>query len=134
MKERKPIRALGPDMPTIVASTQSVAAQRAHAKPQSVFFQRDELDVILSLYGRMVAKGEWRDYAMGGDKTHAHFAVFRRSAEQPLYRIEKWPEMARKQGAFVLLGQQGQVLKRGHKLQDVLAQLERRYFKLVETN
>lgn len=132
MKERKTIEMARPEMPTIIASTQSVAARRSHAKPQSVFFRRDELDVILSLYGRMVAKGEWRDYAMGGDKTHAHFAVFRRSSEQPLYRIEKWPELARRQGAFVLLGQQGQVLKRGYKLQDVLAQLERRYFKLVE--
>ncbi len=117
-------------MPTIIASTQSVMGRKA--KPGTVFFDRKELDVLLSLYGRMVAQGIWKDYAMGGVKDHAHFAVFRRAAEQPFYQIEKWPALAKRQGAYVLRGQAGQILKRGHTLKDVLAQLERRYFKIVD--
>lgn len=118
------------DMPTIIASTQSVMGRKT--KLGTVFFERKELDVLLSLYGRMVAQGIWKDYAMGGVKDHAHFAVFRRAAEHPFYQIEKWPALAKRQGAYVLRGQGGQILKRGHRLKDVLAQLERRYFKIVD--
>ena len=70
-----------------------------------VFFDRRELDAILRVYGRMVAAGEWRDYAIGGGREAAVFAIFRRTSEAPAYRIEKRPELARKQGAFAVIGQ-----------------------------
>ena len=97
-----------------------------------VFFDRRELDAILRVYGRMVAAGEWRDYAIDGLKDYAVFSVFRNAAEHPLYRIEKRPALARKQGAFAVIGQGGMILKRGHELSGVLFPLERRLLKLVE--
>jgi hypothetical protein len=89
-----------------------------------VFFDRRELDQILWLYGRMVAAGEWRDYAIDALPGRVLFSIFRRASEQPLYQIEKRPALARKQGAWAIYGQHGQVLKRGHELGPALRVLE----------
>ena len=94
-------------------------------------FDRSELTRILDLYGRMVAAGHWRDYALRIDPDVAVFAAFRRSSERPEVRIEKRPSLRVKQGAFALLGEHGQVLKRGHDLVTVMAPLERRLMRLV---
>jgi len=94
-------------------------------------FERKELAKILDLYGRMVAAGHWRDYALRIDLDVAIFAAFRRHAERPEVRIEKRPALRPKQGAFALVGEHGAVLKRGHDLGGVLAPLERRLMRLV---
>ena len=100
--------------------------------PNQVGFERAELARILDLYGRMVAAGEWRDYAMDFRKDCASFAAFRRTADVPQMRLEKRPDLRGKQGMWVLLGEHGQVLKRGHELANVLAPLERRLVKAVD--
>ena len=100
--------------------------------PGPVFFDRKELDLILRVYGRMVAAGEWRDYALDGLKDAAVFSVFRRASEAPLYRIEKRPALARKQGAYAVLAPGNVVLKRGHELAQVLKVFDTRRFRLVE--
>lgn len=100
--------------------------------PTRVSFYRDELQVILSLYGRMVAAGEWRDYGISHLSDHAVFSIFRHTAESPLYRIEKHPKLAGRQGMYVLKGMNGQVLKRGHALKSLLADLERKLFKQID--
>jgi hypothetical protein len=92
--------------------------------PTRVTFERRELDRILNLYGRMVAAGEWRDYAIQFLKDRAVFAVFRRAAEMPLYRIVKDPALTRRQGTFAVVAASGRVLKRGHDLDRVLRALE----------
>lgn len=97
-----------------------------------VGFDRLEIQRILDLYGRMVAAGEWRDYAMDFGKDAASFCAFRRSAERPQARIEKRPSLRQKQGMWTLFGEAGQVLKRGHELAGVLFPLERRLLKVVE--
>ena len=89
-------------------------------------FNRVELMEILSLYGRMVAAGEWRDYAMDFNMQKAVFSVFRRATEFPLYRIEKNPQLARKQGAYAVVAPNGLILKRGHDLARVLDVLDRK--------
>lgn len=85
-----------------------------------VRFDRHELNLILRLYGRMVASGEWRDYAIDLLRDRAVFSVFRRASEVPIYRIEKDPQLARKQGAFSVVAATGLVMKRGHELERVL--------------
>ena len=95
-------------------------------------FERLELQRILDLYGRMVAAGEWRDYAMDFDRDAATFSAFRRTSERPQARIEKRPALRGKQGMWALFGEAGQVLKRGHELAGVLFVIERRLLKLVE--
>jgi hypothetical protein len=87
-------------------------------------FDRRELNDILNLYGRMVASGEWRDYAIDFTKEKAVFSVYRRSSEYPLYRIEKTPKNARKQGAYAVIATTGLVLRRGHDLKRVISVLE----------
>ncbi len=94
-------------------------------------FERHELTRILDLYGRMVAAGEWRDYAMDFTRDFAAFAAFRRAAERPQARIEKRPSLRGRQGMWTLFGEHGQVLKRGHELAGVLAPVERRLLKSV---
>ena len=96
-----------------------------------VGFEREELQRILDLYGRMVASGEWRDYAMDFGRDAASFSAFRRTAENPQARIEKRPALRAKQGMWTLFGEGGQVLKRGHELAGVLFPLERRLMKVV---
>ena len=94
-------------------------------------FDRREWMRILDLYGRMVAAGHWRDYALRIDPDVAVFAAFRRHSERPEVRIEKRPALRLKQGAFALIGEHGAVLKRGQELNNVLAPLERRLMRLV---
>ncbi|PZU17430.1 DUF2794 domain-containing protein [Qipengyuania sp. YIM B01966] len=96
-----------------------------------VGFERAELQRILDLYGRMVAAGQWRDYAMDFTREAAVFSAFRRTAERPQARIEKRPALRSRQGMWALLGEHGQMLKRGHDLAGVLAPLERRLVKAV---
>jgi hypothetical protein len=95
-------------------------------------FDRRELSAILNVYGRKVSEGEWRDYAIGMGTEAATFAVFRRTTEVPLYRIEKRPKLRNKQGMFAVIAAGGQVLKRGHELGQVLRLLETRKPQLVE--
>ncbi len=87
--------------------------------------------MILHLYGRMVQAGEWRDYAIDGLRDQAIFSVFRRASEMPVYRIEKQPRLAARQGQYAVLGASGQVLKRGQDLPQVLRVLERKLLKLL---
>lgn len=104
----------------------------ATSGPQHVAFHRTELSVILSLYGRMVAAGEWRDYGISCLRDVAVFSVFRRTAEHPLYRIEKRPRLRGRQGQYAVIGMDGQVLKRGSDLRTVLRVLERKLIRSVE--
>jgi len=97
-----------------------------------VGFERAELNRILDLYGRMVAAGHWRDYAIEMGREAALFSAFRRSAERPEIRIEKRPALRQRQGMWALVGEAGGVLKRGHELGPLLAPVERRLLKLVE--
>ena len=96
-----------------------------------VAFDRRELDQILQLYSRMVATGEWRDYAIDHLPDRAVFSVFRRTSEVPLFQIAKMPKLARKQGAFAVIAAGGAILKRGHELGRVLGVFDKR-LKLVE--
>jgi hypothetical protein len=97
-----------------------------------VFFERRELNLVLSLYGKMVAAGEWRDYAMDALEDRAVFSIYRRTSEAPLYQIEKRPALARRQGAFAVLNAAGMILKRGHDLAPVLSFLEPKRLFAVE--
>jgi len=99
---------------------------------QQVGFDRIELGRILDVYGRMVAAGLWRDYAMEFGKEAAAFSAFKRAAERPQIRIEKRPSLRAKQGMWAIYGEAGQVLKRGHDLAGVLSVIERRLLKVVE--
>jgi hypothetical protein len=101
------------------------------ARQAQVGFERDELQRILDLYGRMVAAGQWRDYALDFGRDAAVFCGFRRAAERPVALIEKRPSLRGKQGMWALYGEAGQVLKRGHELAGVLFPLERKLLKLV---
>ncbi|NKB26306.1 MAG: DUF2794 domain-containing protein [Rhodobacteraceae bacterium] len=103
----------------------------ARPAPEQVTFDRGELSVILSLYGRMVAAGEWRDYGMSFLREVAVFSVFRRSAENPLYRIEKRPKLRNRQGLYAVIGMDGRILKRGHDLRTVLRVLEVKLIRAV---
>lgn len=105
--------------------------EHARPIPEQVSFDRHELSIILSLYGRMVAAGEWRDYGLSHLQDVAVFSVFRRTAENPLYRIEKRPKLRKKQGLYAVIGMDGQVLKRGHNLKTVLGVLERKLIRSI---
>jgi len=96
-----------------------------------VTFDRRELNRLLGLYGRKVAAGEWRDYAIDFLKDRAVFSVFRRSSEVPIYRIEKSPRLARRQGAYSLISATGLIVRRGHELERVLRALDRSSFSVV---
>lgn len=100
--------------------------------PEQVAFHRTELNVILGLYGRMVAAGEWRDYGMSHLRDVAVFSVFRRTAENPMYRIEKRPKLRMKQGQYAVIGMDGQILKRGNDLRQVLRVVERKLIRAVD--
>ncbi len=97
-----------------------------------VFFDRHELGRILSLYGRMVAAGEWRDYGVGATTDACIFSIFHRASEAPVYRIEKRPSLARRQGAWAIIGQGGLILRRGHELDQVLRFFDKGRFKVVD--
>jgi hypothetical protein len=96
------------------------------AAQRQVSFNRTELQTILNLYGRKVAEGEWRDYAIDFLADKAVFSIYRRTSEVPLYRIEKDPKLAKKQGAFAVIVSSGLILKRGHDLDRVLNVLDKR--------
>ena len=119
------------DRLTLIATSVPDMAPKRPREPE-VFFNRAELDAILSVYGRKVAEGEWRDYAMGAHKDVAVFSVFRRTSEMPLYRIEKRPKLARRQGAYAVIAPGGQILKRGHELKQVLKIFEKRTLRLID--
>lgn len=101
------------------------------SQPASIFFDRRELNLILSIYGRGVAAGAFRDYAMDALRQRALFSIYRRASEVPLYVIEKKPELARRQGAYAVLTGQGFILKRGHDLAQVLRILDRTRFAIA---
>ena len=101
-------------------------------KPNQIGFTRDELNRILDVYGRMVAAGLWRDYAMEFERDCAQFAAFVRHAERPQTRLEKRPALRHKQGMWTLFGEHGQVLKRGHELAGILAPIERRLLRSID--
>ena len=100
-------------------------ARAAPAPLNQVTFSRKELRRILDLYGRKVAAGEWRDYAIDFLKDRAVFSVFRRASEVPLYRIEKNPKLARKQGAYSVISATGLIVRRGHELDNVLRAVDK---------
>ncbi len=102
------------------------------APPEQVHFDRQELSAILTLYGRMVALGEWRDYGISALREAAIFSVFRRTAENPLYRIEKRPKLRSRQGMYAVVGMDGQVLRRGHDLAAVLRVLEKKMIRPID--
>jgi Protein of unknown function (DUF2794) len=93
---------------------------------RQIVFNRQELTAILAVYGRKVASGEWRDYAIDLNRDKAVFSVFRRASECPLFRIEKDPKLGRKQGAYSVVAAGGLILKRGHDLVRVLEVLDKR--------
>jgi hypothetical protein len=105
-------------------SSSAVSARKVH-------FERRELDLILRLYGRMVAGGHWRDYAIDALAERAMFSVFRRSSEAPLYVIEKRPMLALRQGAYAVATGQGFIIKRGRDLATVLNVFDRTRFGVV---
>jgi Protein of unknown function (DUF2794) len=90
-----------------------------------VTFRRSELDALLRIYSLMVGAGEWRDYSIGHQPERASFCVYKRASEMPLFRIEKVPANARRQGAFAVHGADGRILKRGHEIATVLSVFER---------
>lgn len=108
-----------------------VPRQRPHI-PEQVAFHRTELQVILGVYGRFVAAGDWRDYGMSFLKDVAIFSIFRRAAEYPIYRIEKRPKLRGKQGMYCVIGMDGQILKRGHDLRTVLRVFDKKLIRAVE--
>ncbi|QGX99607.1 DUF2794 domain-containing protein [Roseovarius faecimaris] len=113
-------------------SFQSPTSLPLSGRAETVAFHRTELSVILSLYGRMVAAGEWRDYGISCLRDVAVFSVFRRTAEHPLYRIEKRPKLRGRQGQYAVIGMDGQILKRGSDLRTVLRVLERKLIRAVD--
>jgi hypothetical protein len=110
------------------AAVRNAAANPSPASPlpNRVTFNRFELSRILNLYGRMVADGEWRDYAIDFQRDRAVFSVYRRASEVPLYRIEKDPRLARKQGMYSVISATGLILRRGHELDRVLLAIDRK--------
>lgn len=108
-------------------------APPAAKAPPIVSFDRRELSDILRIYGQRVAEGEWRDYAIDFQRERAVFSIFKRASEMPVYRVEKDPKLARKQGAYAVLNSNGMILKRGHDLRQVLKVLElRKHLRLVD--
>lgn len=108
------------------AHAAAIGASGHPAAAARIAFDRRELSQILTVYGRQVARGEWRDYAIDMLKDQAVFSIFRRTSEVPLYRIVKDPRLARRQGAYSVIAATGLILKRGHSLENVLKVLERR--------
>ena len=110
---------------------QDLGAASSSPAKGPVFFDRRELELILRMYGRKVASGDWRDYAIDSFSDAVCFNIFRRTAEAPLYRIEKRPSLSRRQGAFAIFNQAGMILKRGRDLGPVLSVLDKTKFDIV---
>jgi hypothetical protein len=126
-KEANQMGSVTPLRPRAAAPpTTPTPSQTAPSVLQVVCFDRMELREILGLYGRKVAEGEWRDYAMDFTPTRAIFSIYRRTSEFPLYRIEKEPKLARKQGAYSVVAATGLILRRGPELVRVIAVLDRK--------
>lgn len=118
----------------IVHLNQRPKARPSVAKPgktAQVAFHRTELNQILSVYGFMVSKGEWKDYAIDFLPERAVFSIFRRATETPLYIIEKRPDMAAKQGAYSVIAPGGLILKRGRELKAVLKVFDKKRFSIA---
>lgn len=134
MSDSEPIIDLRPVLAGRSASGAASGASGSHA-PQTngaaretlptTAFNRLELNEILRLYGRFVASGEWRDYAIDMGRETAVFSIFRRASECPIYRIEKTPRLARRQGMYAVVAASGLILKRGSDLRRVLAVLDK---------
>ncbi|AWN42352.1 DUF2794 domain-containing protein [Methylobacterium durans] len=107
------------------ATTAHVVPFPAPSTAPQIAFNRDELRILFNLYGRMVADGEWRDYALDFRRDKAVFSIYRRTSEMPLYRIEKDPKLARRQGTYAVVAASGRVMKRGTDLARVLSVLEK---------
>ena len=121
----------------LVALARETAPTPADSRPAVrevpyVAFDRHELSEILKVYGRMVAAGEWRDYAIDHLSDRAVFSIFRRSSEVPLYRVEKNPKLARRQGAYSVIAQTGMILKRGGELARVLRVIDKSWLSVAE--
>lgn len=104
---------------------------RPDAPPQ-VAFHRTELALLMGLYGRMVAAGEWRDYGLSFLRDVAVFSAFKRTAENPIYRVEKRPKLRLRQGQYAVIGMDGQILKRGEDLRQVLRVLDRKLIRALD--
>lgn len=124
MSETEPIR-FRPQRAGVSIPASQAGPGQPRDTAAAAAFNRHELNEILAVYGRMVAAGEWRDYALDMGRERAVFSVFRRASEWPVYRIEKWPKLARRQGAYSVVTATGLILKRGHELRRVLSVLER---------
>lgn len=98
----------------------------------SIFFERAEFDEILNVYGKMVASGHWKDYAISASKGVAIFAAFHKASERPVFRITKTPALKHKQGSFAILSSQGQILKRGQDLRQTLRYFDKKLIKIVK--
>ena len=107
------------------------AAAPTSKTTQGIWFNRRELELILRVYGRLVAEGECRDYAIGAFSDHAAFCMHKRASEEPTWTVEKRPELARRQGAFSVTNATGQILKRGHELEQVLRVFDKKRFEVV---
>jgi len=113
---------------------QHTADHDRRRRVEPVAFTRPELTRILSLYGQFVAAGEWRDYAVDHLADGAVFSIFRRASEAPLYRIEKRPALAARQGAWMVVSMTGAILKRGHDLGQVLRLFDRQRLRLIDSD
>ena len=109
----------------------SLESAEPPSKP-TLYIERKEFDRLMRLYGRMVAQGEWRDYALATSSESCAFWVFRHASENPLYIIEKRPALAKRQGAWAVMGKGGIIMKRGHELEQVLKVFETGKFKVVD--
>lgn len=116
--ERRRLPTAGSDVP--------ISAHGPREAPALVVFNRHELSEIFNVYGRRVAAGEWRDYAIDWGRETAVFSIFRRASEVPIYRVMKQPKLARRQGAYSIVSATGQILKRGHELRRVLDAIDTR--------
>jgi Protein of unknown function (DUF2794) len=125
VSETEPIVPLRPYWSGSAAERDRTRSAPATPRPQ-ISFDRKELSLILGVYGSKVAEGEWRDYAIDFTRDRAVFSIFRRTCETPLYRIEKQPRLARRQGLYAVVAPGGMILRRGHDLAQVLKVLIRR--------
>ena len=123
MSDSEPIARLRTDAPSRSSAPHQSKSRRGWSGPIS--FDRRELTQLLGMYGRKVAEGEWRDYAIDMHREKAVFSIFRKTSEYPLYRIEKSPRLSRRQGAYSVITPSGLILKRGHDLRNVLRAIDR---------
>lgn len=125
MSDSEPIAFRRPTTTALAGA--SISSSHSFPKPYPIVaFSRSELSMILNVYGRRVADGDWRDYALDMGRETAVFSIFRRASEVPIYRIEKTPKLARRQGAYAVVSATGHILKRGHELVRVLTALEKK--------